>query len=123
MKFFKGYTSSLTRFAKTQWTQLQFIFELKNGDIETSYRAYASDEVIEIFTKEHFVALKGKGSNDLLNTKKFNMVPMLTTVNTFKLPRGTVLSRNQEGTIVLPNGIIPPAAFAEEKVDEKTGKK
>ena len=122
-KFFSGYTSKLARFAKLNWTQLQFTFELKNGDIETSYRAYASNEVVEIFSKAHFKALNGTiGTEELLNHKKYDMIPMQTKVNTYTLPRQTVLSRDVEGNIALPFGIIPPAEFAKERYDSEEKK-
>ena len=120
VNFFKGYTNNLSRFAKLEWTQLQFIFEWKNGDIETSYRAYASDEVIEIFSKANFAAINGSSrTQELMKNKKYDMVPMATKVNTYKLPQKTVLSRTTDGKITLPYGTIPPASFVKEIIDPK----
>jgi len=124
-KFFSGYTSRIARFAKTNWTQLQFIFEIKDQDIHTSYRAYASDSVIEIFSKANFKALNGSQQevDELLNRRLFDMIPMETKVNTYQLPRQSVIARDQSGNVTLPCGVLPPAEFAEEKIDPDTKKK
>ena len=110
-KFSSGYTSKLARFAKLNWTQLQknYIWVEKRGHWNI-LPSYASDEVVEIFSKAHFKALNGTiGTEELLNHKNCVMIPMQTKVNTYTLPRQTVLSRDVEGNIALPFGIIPPA--------------
>ena len=65
VKFFSNHISNLTRYAKQHWTQLQFIFELVEGDVQTSYRAYASDKVFELMSKDNYIAVKGDDPHTL----------------------------------------------------------
>lgn len=119
-RFFSEHNAKLSRYAKLEWTQLQFIFELKDGDVHTSYRAYASDDVIELLSKENFKIMKnGQIPNlpDVLAKRLYDMVPINTKIYTYTLPRKTVLRRNDSGILEIPHGVIPPAKFVPEKVD------
>jgi len=99
--FFDKKYAKLERYAKQEWTQLQFIFELKDGEVETSYRAYASDDVIELVSKDNFMTINGRDArlHNLLASRIYNMVPINTKVNTFTLSQKTVFFRDDDGHI------------------------
>lgn len=117
--FFSDHIDKLSRYAKKHWTQLQFIVELVDGDVQTSYRAFASDKVYEIMSKENYVSVKGDDQHvlDALGTRLYDMVPMETTINTYVLSKKTVLVRNESGTLTIPHGNIEPGEFTKETVD------
>lgn len=47
------------RVEDVDWTQLQFIVDACPGGVRSRYRAYAHDEVIELWSKESILATEG----------------------------------------------------------------
>ena len=133
LSFFSSFVHTIKRYAKTEWTQLQWIVEAQpGGDVQTSYRAYAQDKVVELWHKNQLIADPGAKRGKLLSswtpaqlqTQCYDWVPVEVEVLTYVLPGKSVLKRHEEGPRkglpMIPSGSIPPQVFSEGKVDPDT---
>ena len=129
VKFFQPYINNIDRYARrfddVDWTQLQFIVEAYESGVRTRYRAYAQDEVIELWRVDAFKAEDGKSLPKQVTESKSGYVPVNVKVKTYPEldeRQFTVLKRNSDGSWAMPSGMIPPAEFKQDGVTMKNGK-
>ena len=118
-----------------EWTQLQFIVEARpGGDVQTSYRAYAQDSVVELWKKNQFIfpQEKSPAASKLLSSwrktqfegRHYDYVPVDVEVKTYVMPGKGVLKRHPDGhpragLPMIPSGELPPTNFSMTKIDRK----
>ena len=126
--------NTIERYAKTELTQLQFIVEARpGGDVQTSYRAYAQDKVVELWHKNQLLVdreadappakLVSSWLPAYVKRQCYDWVPVEVEVLTYVLPGKSVLKRHEEGPRkglpMIPSGSIPPQEFSMGKYDEE----
>jgi hypothetical protein len=141
VKFFSPSVNKIERYARRSddfdWTQLQFIVEAYEGGLRTRYRAYAQDEVIELWRADVFKAKRGDTLAPQIAESISKYVPVNVAVSTFpeeSEKQFTLLKQtriNQDGTSAesynLPSGPVPPMEFkasedSSNNIDRKTNK-
>jgi hypothetical protein len=104
------------------------------GDVLTSYRAYAQDQVVELWHVRDLVPVNtecDKGTvvstftPELVKKRHYNWVPVDIKVRTYTLDSKSVLKRHTDGPRaglpMIPSGSILPMAFAKGRIDPETG--
>jgi hypothetical protein len=128
--FFSPFISHMDRYARRvediDWTQLQFIIEAIPNGVRTRYRAYAQNEVIELWNREAFLPADGQSVAPQISDASTLYVPVNVHVHTYPLEEEeqlTLLKKNPDGTWNIPAGNLLPSSFKKDDVNAEGKKK